>query len=442
MIEERYLNIIMIPTYMDGDGKRYADELWHKDLVRHLTPIRDMVLAAPLRQAGSDAKPLFLIDHDSFEGRLSYVDLPPCRSLASTLTTLPKALPTLWRAIGDAEIVHIGVGGWPLSYGWFAAPMARLRGKFLLTNLESAGWRLGWKRPIRPKGLITAVVYEVMGRFCVNISDMVTSTQAGYLREMLFPWRRGRGHVFSASWVDDSVILSREEAERVWAEKLRDPGRPLRAGFAGNLLRSKGVHVLLEALEMLDRRGVAVDVQMYGKGEMRDECAAFASKLEGNVSLTMGGTLAYGAPFFEMLRGRDVILVPSVTDEQPRIVYDCFSQAVPVIASDTTGLRECVTESKDGKFVPPNDPEALAEAIAWASSHRDALRAMGVASLDVARGLTHDKMHARRAEVIKNALDEKHARSHPHQPRPRAEAVERVPVPTSGPNPSDLSPSE
>ena len=441
MIEDRYLNIIMIATYVDGEGKRYVDELWHKDLVRHLNPIRDLALAAPLRPAGSDATKLFHIDHDLFEGTLTYVDLPECRSFANAIVTLPKALATLWRAIGEAEIVHIGVGGWPLPYGWFAAPMARLRGKFLLTNLESAAWRLGWARPLRPKGLVTGAVYEVMGRLCVNLSDMVTSTQAAYLREMLLPWRRGRGHVFSASWIDESVILSREQAEADWAQKLRDPSRPLRAGFAANLLRSKGVCVLLEALRLLERRGIAVDVHMYGKGELLEECAAVASRLSGGISLTMGGTLPYGPQFFEMLRGQDVVLVPSLTDEQPRLVYDCFSQAIPVIASDTTGLRECVTDSENGKFVPPGDPQALADAIANASADREMLRALGIASLDVARDLTHDKMHARRAAVIQSALHAKRARSARRQ-HSATDTAPRTAVLARHLNPPDLSPRE
>jgi hypothetical protein len=40
-------------------------------------------------------------------------------------------------------------------------------------------------------------------------------------------------------------------------------------------------------------------------------------------------------PFLSLLRGFDGALVPSLSDEQPRILYDAFSQAVPVIGSAT-----------------------------------------------------------------------------------------------------------
>ena len=118
MTNAKYLNVIMIPTFVDKEGNRLLDELWHKDLVRHLGPIRDLRLAAPRREAETSEKPLLRIDPTQLKGKLTFVDLPPCRSLVSALRTMPTAVATLWKAIGDAEVVHIGVGGWPLSYGW------------------------------------------------------------------------------------------------------------------------------------------------------------------------------------------------------------------------------------------------------------------------------------------------------------------------------------
>jgi glycosyltransferase involved in cell wall biosynthesis len=143
--------------------------------------------------------------------------------------------------------------------------------------------------------------------------------------------------------------------------------------------------------------------------QILDHCTALAAKLQGPVSLTIGGTLPYGPPFFEMLRGHDVTLAPSITDEQPRVVYDSFSQAVPVILADTPGLRECVTDAVNGKFIPSGDPEVLADAIEWASDHRRTLRDLGIAALAVARDLTHDTMHVRRASVVQEALRVKRA---------------------------------
>jgi hypothetical protein len=66
----------------------------------------------------------------------------------------------------------------------------------------------------------------------------------------------------------------------------------------------------------------------------------------------------------------------------------------------------------DKKFVPAGDACALADAIAWASDHREQLRDLGIMGLDLARALTHDQMHYRRAELVQTMMNNrrKHVR--------------------------------
>jgi len=409
LIDQKYLLVIMIPYHVDGEGARSVDELWHKDLVKHLDHIRDLTLAAPARH-GPAPEGLIPLDPAAYPGTLRYLDMPASRTTLGALAGVPSAAYRLWKAIGRADVVHVNAGGWPISYGWLAAPIARARGKFILTNIESAGWRLGLRRPWRFKGVVQGLVFEAMARLCVNLADLATFTHAGYRAGMLIRSRQGRGHVIPASWIDEGVILPRAEAERLWASKLADGGRPLRVAFAASLLPSKGVRTLLDALDLLEARGVPADVRVYGKGVLYDDCAAAAGRLGRSVTLTLEGTLAYGPDFFAMLRGQDVMVVPSVSDEQPRIVYDCYSQALPVVASDTPGLRQCVTDGRDGVIVPPGDATALADALEAAAADRARLRDLGIAGLDVARALTHGRMHSRRAELIESAYRDRQAR--------------------------------
>ena len=409
MIEQKYLLVIMIPTFVDAQGTRRVDELWHKDLIKHLDHIADLALAAPARHEPPPAGRYLAIETDPAKGSISYVDMPPCRSTLKAIAGFPSATYKLWKAIGRADVVHVNAAGWPISYGWVAAPIAKLRGKFVLTNIESAGWRLGLRRPWRVKGIVQGLVFESMARFCVNLSDLATFTQAGYRDEMLHESRKNRGHVVSASWIDEQVILPLEDAEAIWTSKLADPSRPIKVVFAANLLPSKGVQTLLDALALLDARGVGIDLRVYGRGVLADAFTAAAKRMTRSVTLTMEGMLAYGPDFFAMLRGMDVMAIPSLSDEQPRVVYDCFSQALPVIASATPGLRQCVSDGHDGILVPPGNASALADALAWAATNRGRLRELGIAGLDIARSMTHDRMHSRRAELIQAAVAARNA---------------------------------
>src|SRR5262249_15177636 len=73
--------------------------------------------------------------------------------------------------------------------------------------------------------------------------------------------------------------------------------------------------------------------------------------------------------FFDFLQRYHAIVVPSLSDEQPRIVFDAAARGVPVLASDTDGLRPHVENDRTGRLIAPGNANALAEAMAsWAGN--------------------------------------------------------------------------
>ncbi len=112
-------------------------------------------------------------------------------------------------------------------------------------------------------------------------------------------------------------------------------------------------------------------------------------------------------PFLELLRPHDALVIPSLSDEQPRILFDAFSQAVPVIGSATGGILEVAEPDVTGRLVPPNDVAALARTLIWASTSRPDLRAMGLAAVAKVRRLTHRAMHQDRHEILLRMLPDR-----------------------------------
>jgi glycosyltransferase involved in cell wall biosynthesis len=124
------------------------------------------------------------------------------------------------------------------------------------------------------------------------------------------------------------------------------------------------------------------------------------------------GTVSYGAPLFELIRRYDAVVVPSISDEQPRIVFDAYSQAVPVLASDTPGLRSCVRSGELGLFAAPNDASAFADLIRYATTHRSELKRLGMLSLTYAHSMTHQEMHRQRAALLQAMIDTRKETQH------------------------------
>jgi glycosyltransferase involved in cell wall biosynthesis len=403
--------VINVPLYRDKDGTTYAGQLWFKDLAEHLSYLDSFTLACPVLE-GTPAEIAVSLQSDLRFSRIQIVALPAARSLARALLVLPRTAWRLLRAVRSVEVIHAGIAGWPIPYGWIVTPMAKLLGKKLVIIVESAPWRLNAGLPQGLKSRITAGVYERLARWCLNRADLAIFTQDQYRRSLLVR-EPERGHVIHASWIDEDVIISDARAEAIWRQKVDRNSGGLTLLFAGRLEPQKGVAVLLEAIRALARKNIPVTVDILGSGALAAECSEASAELQGATRVNMLGTVAYGAPLFELLQRYHAVVLPSISDEQPRIVYDAYSQGVPLLASGTAGLRDCIQESQTGWLVEPNDVEELSSVIERAAGNVEELRRMGMEALRAARSMTHQRMHLERQHLLLQLTQPTVARAKP-----------------------------
>ena len=396
-IKARYLLVATCcPCYVDVSGQRYVDPLWAKDLALHTKYIEDLTLAAP-RIDGEPPASFVPWELWSLQS-IQLIDLPPLKDFRAALTRLPALITILWTAIGRADVVHAGVNGWPIPDGWIAVPLARLRQKFVIVVVESDFWRISQGQVASLKKKCRAAFSEILNRWCVNMVHVAFFTHEQYLRTLLTR-RKERGHLFQASWVDDSFVDLESEAKSRWERKLASR-KALRLVFAGRLTADKGINVLLEALETVHSPPGEISCDILGEGPLKALCQSTAERLKGRIDMKLLGTVDYGWPLFNLLAEYDAIVVPSLSNEQPKIVYDGFARAIPAIGSSTDGLASCIEDGTTGRLCRKGSPSQLVELIEWARSNRGELARMGMAGLSVARSLTHGEMHRRRCDVL------------------------------------------
>lgn len=406
-----YLMVVeqQLAIYRDDSGQLFTGDLWQKDLVMHLEYLDQLMLASPCyrQRPPRDAKPL-----PAAGSQLQLIELPPQGSFLQSLRSMPGIVKRLCGAIRRAEIVHSGIVGWPVPMGWVVTPLVLLFRKPLVIIVESAPWRVpeglavSWKRRVR------AVVQEFLGRWVLRNAALVICTQDEYRRSLLGK-RWERGFVIPASWIDERDILDDVEGSGMWDEKLSRSDSGLKVLFVGRLAPEKGVHILLEAIRRLNQESVPMSFGILGEGSLKGECEAAAASLQGSAILEVLGSVPYGEPLFSLIRQYDAVVVPSIGDEQPRIVFDAFSQAIPILASDTPGLRSCVKDGEVGLLAAPNDVSALCDVLRYAANHRAELKKMGLRALNCARKMTHQEMHRQRALLLQALLDGRKQQSSP-----------------------------
>ncbi len=398
-----YLLVIHVPVIVDAQGRRWIERLWAVDLARHTDYIRHLTVACPFERATEAPEDAVPADEHGF----AFVKIAYRQRSLLALFDAPLAAWQLWRLVGRSDFVHSLYGQWwPLDTPYLTNLIARLRGKCLMVNVEASPWRIAHGERASPLRRWQARAVEALNRWTISLADIAFFTHEGYLRDLM-PRHAERGHVVHASWIDEAIVQSDAAAQARWQQRARDAA-PLRLVFAGRLQEDKGIHVLLDALHRLRSEGrTRVQVSIIGAGDLEGVCREQAAMSDERVQLDVLEPVAYGEPFFTLLRRFDAVLVPSLADEQPRIVYDAYSQALPVLASATPGLKTCVTDGVNGRLFAPADAKALAQTIASAADEPAALQALGLAALATARAMTHQDMHCRRHALIARLLAER-----------------------------------
>jgi glycogen(starch) synthase len=167
--------------------------------------------------------------------------------------------------------------------------------------------------------------------------------------------------------------------------------------IAGRLVHEKGVQVALAALPWLRRAFPGVRLVVAGDGPLAAELHDQARRLGDAVR--WAGFLP-DADLAALLGAADAVLVPSLYEPFGLIALEAAAAGTPVAVADTGGLRDFGFTT-----FAPDDPAALATAVAALLADRDAARrAAARAQRRVRRDYSWAAVSARTADVYADAL--------------------------------------
>jgi colanic acid/amylovoran biosynthesis glycosyltransferase len=158
------------------------------------------------------------------------------------------------------------------------------------------------------------------------------------------------------------------------------------------LVRGKGLDVLLEALQLLERRGLGADAVVVGDGPDRERLEQRIRKLGLEDRVRLAGAVDQDS-IRELYAEAEVFCLPSFSEGVPVVLMEAMAMGLPVVASRITGVPELVEEGRSGLLVPPGRPDALADSLAQIlSAEREKRRTMGTAG----RSRVRDEFSAER----------------------------------------------
>ncbi len=166
--------------------------------------------------------------------------------------------------------------------------------------------------------------------------------------------------------------------------------RALRAGalqlvFVGNLIPRKGLHTLLEALQLVQQEAWELSI-IGGADADRRYAQRMAQKIQ---SMSQGkrihllGRLDQAA-LEKRLAQAHVLVVPSDYEGYGIVYLEAMAFGLPPIATTRGAAGEIITHEQDGFLLPVGDYKTLAQTISYLARERQHLARMGLAALHTA----------------------------------------------------------
>jgi glycosyltransferase involved in cell wall biosynthesis len=389
--------------YSYDKGRYITMRLWHWDIKAHMRSLADFAklsVVAPMSPPSIIRNPAVFLKQDFATLELHPLPLTP--TIKDFLRLLPRFVYDINRYVSDSDIIQSNSTIFP-PVGVIALVCALFKNKKRIFVIDSdkvkdleIDTRFEKKTGKRLLLIAAKIFTSFILNFCVAASNL-TIVVGGGLESRYSRCKR----LFKtyASCIREPDILPDQELEKK-LEKISKKD-PLKVIFAASLRYKKGILTTIRSFEILREKGIPVTLTIFGEGPLKKRAQQIVKDELLNDYVSFANYVPYGSPFYRTLRQYDAVLIPSLSTEQPRLMFDAWANGVAVIASDTEAHCDLVSNGLNGRLFSKGNATELASAIEEISGDRKLLRKLIQNGHEVVKGYTNEKIYARRFNAVK-----------------------------------------
>jgi glycosyltransferase involved in cell wall biosynthesis len=277
------------------------------------------------------------------------------------------------RAIARVATQELATGRYDCFHGWSGESLgalreARKRGIPTLLDIPTCHRDKGKKKPRvtkRERDLRSAPIPQRwLNRMLIMRSEVLDEYD---LADLILVFSQAAKETFLDVGFDESRLFYVAQGVNVEEYPVGTPPDHFRLIFVGSLIKRKGVHHLLKVWKMLNLQNAELVMVGGLSPELEPYVREFSSptvKLTGfveNVAVELGRSTAF--------------VFPSESEGSAKVNYEAAACGLPQITTRESG--DVVVDGYNGRIIPPNDPETLAEAILDFYNNPGRLRTMG-----------------------------------------------------------------
>ena len=405
----RYLYVIQVPITESEDGWQMPRSA-ALDLLAHrlMLPAEvTLTLAAPVLPMNA---PALTVEPMELLPGIEIVPLCYANTLRDGLKFLFSNRQAIARAVSGADFVHTSCGGFPffLAPG-FLAHRAALRKdipRLFVMDCDLVG-KLETDQIALSPSLVKRTIWKLYARiswklfkFCLETATVtfllgrgVTSRYGSFAHNPLEIYQPIVGPEF---------IIGEAEFNAKCTDL--EQGATPRLSFVGRLAPEKGLEVMLTALAILKDEGLPFEAHIYGDGPCLEQYRSMAESLALNDRIVFHGQVVWGKELFAALHKNHLQVVPHLTLEMTRNVFDGMAAGCGLIASDSEALKELMAESGAGVCFPLGQAAGLADELRSLLDRPKSLVSIMQKGLAFARANHRDVHIHRRLEFLKTTI--------------------------------------
>jgi len=209
--------------------------------------------------------------------------------------------------------------------------------------------------------------FRVLKKTTLPLADKIISVNRAEIRRLINYWKVPREKIaYIPNGVDTEFfkpISSVKKSDNVIL-------------FVGNLVKDKGVDVLLKAFAKCKSRVKDLRLIIVGEGPLRNSLEKTVKFLGLSESIRFLGRVTH-EELVNIYNMASVTVLPSRYESFGLVLVESMACGTPVIATATEGARDIVTHGVDGFLVPINDIDSLANAICKLIENPELRKQMG-----------------------------------------------------------------
>lgn len=175
-------------------------------------------------------------------------------------------------------------------------------------------------------------------------------------------------------------------------------------GFTGRISEQKALHILIDAFVRINASFPNTRLMIVGDGPLREQLESQAKRngIEERVLIT-----GFRSDIPMVLRAMDVFVMTSFWEGLSRSLAEAMYANLPIIATDVGGTSDAVRNGVTGWLIPPNDVNAVVQALTEVIGDPERARTIAEHSHKWAlHAFDVDTMHKRISKLYDHLMEE------------------------------------